>query len=604
MTGLIRTTKKVMRPMKQTKKTEESKNTEIKTQIPQIKQHDVIFSVVYLKKLLNGENFMRDVPTYINKFFIRYGNEIFYDNGITYDLLSLQEAKMKIPIEYKKSIEKTTNDKKIIKEISLRQYFENEIFLNSPEAKITINYDKEYKYTQYDDVRGFKIPYVYLNMKKNLPRDYNKKLPETEFIKIGVQKFFHHIKDIICSNNEKEYEVVIKFLACCIVGVKVKICLYWQSHEQSGKGTVLNIINKILGDRMEKTNSIESIEKYTKAFEGKTLLNFDELPIANSSTKLLQDRLKSLITEPLFDCRGMYSANYIQKNTFNLVITTNNNAINLSQNNNVRYYVNSISNKWCVGDDEKKLEEKKKHFDELYNYFDNEDVLIGIYQEFIKIYDEKVKPTKWTGAYEEKTQGNINKMLEAMPNFYKYIKKTYLLNKQDINIKCSELLEEYNFSSKSNLSAQKLGEYMSDLGAIVKDVRNSTGRYRKYVICNDDLLKSFKRLNYFSEEFDDFETDEIEENPLEKGIKQDDYKTKYEELIKLQEAMQKNYELKIKECEELKAKYEPKPEPEIKPKIKVNNSKKAKTKEELKPEKQHIDLTDAQISECLDSLEF
>ena len=93
---------------------------------------------------------------------------------------------------------------------------------------------------------------------------------------------------------------------------------------------------------------------------------------------------------------------------------------------------------------------------QMWFHHDNEDVLIGIYQEFIKIYDEKVKPTKWTGAYEEKTQGNINKMLEAIPNFYKYIKKTYLLHKKDINIKCSELLEEYNISIVGSHTSGKI----------------------------------------------------------------------------------------------------------------------------------------------------
>ena len=57
---------------------------------------------------------------------------------------------------------------------------------------------------------------------------------------------------------------------------------------------------------MCKTSSIENVEKYTKGFEERTLINLDELPVSGTS-KILQDSLKALITEPHFDCRAMYN---------------------------------------------------------------------------------------------------------------------------------------------------------------------------------------------------------------------------------------------------------------------------------------------------------
>ena len=86
---------------------------------------------------------------------------------------------------------------------------------------------------------------------------------------------------------------------------------------------------------MLKTSSVETITKYTQSLEGRTLVNFDEVP--SSGKYDIADRMKSYITEPTFDCRSMYSQGYTQKNTFNVIITSNNNAINFTSSNNVRY---------------------------------------------------------------------------------------------------------------------------------------------------------------------------------------------------------------------------------------------------------------------------
>ena len=51
------------------------------------------------------------------------------------------------------------------------------------------------------------------------------------------------------------------------------------------------MINDILGDRMLKTNSVETVMKYTMACEGVSVVNFDELPHTDNF-KGLQDLMK------------------------------------------------------------------------------------------------------------------------------------------------------------------------------------------------------------------------------------------------------------------------------------------------------------------------
>ena len=59
--------------------------------------------------------------------------------------------------------------------------------------------------------------------------------------------------------------------------------------------------------------------------------------------------IKGLVTEPTFNCRNMHEASYIQKNTFNIVITTNNNALTMIQNNMMRWFASDIDE--CKAED-------------------------------------------------------------------------------------------------------------------------------------------------------------------------------------------------------------------------------------------------------------
>lgn len=569
-------------------------------------QYDVIFSLSHLKTIINDENDkdMKNISTYINKFFFKYNSDIFFDNGETYELLSLEEAKKKIPFEYKKAYVITVNGKPEIKEYKIRQYFESEMFLNSRESKITIDYDKEYKYIEKIEMRGYKIEYNFLNMKKELPRNYDIKIPieKKAFVKKGVNLFFDHIKNIICSGYEDEYNVTIKFLASSVIGHKCKIALYWKSNlEQSGKGTVLNTIEKIIGKRMVKTSNVEIIDKYTKQLEGATLINMDEMEETTSKNKALSDKLKSLITEPNFDCREMYSMPYSQRNTFNIIMTSNNNAIKLTQSNNIRYYVNTINEKYTNCNSKEEIENKKKYFDELYKYIDEEIVLIGIYKKFKKIYKKEVEPTNWTGAYESnKTKRGCENIIESMPLFYRYIKENYVLKKLAIDVKCSDLLNNYNADKKYLITAHKLGENMRFLGCELKDVRKDKERYKKYVMSYDNLLEKFKSLNYISE-YDEF-YENNNENDEDDDEKEDEFKTKYEELLKTNNDLQKqilelkkqNEEMKNKKDEPLKT-IKKEPLKTVIDKVKVKKPKK---------EKKNEDLTEDDIDDCINAIDF
>jgi hypothetical protein len=578
----------------------------INSEKPKINKYDVLFDLNHLENLMKQPVYYQVVPEYINKFFFKYGDDIFYDNGETFELLTKANAKNRIPSNYTKDIqiEKNINGKtKIeIKKFSLSQYFDFDIWLKTNDTKLTIDYNKDFKFIESIYKRGFEVKYNFLNMKKDLPRDYSKELKYNDEIKDGVKLFFNHIKEIICSNDDDEYDTTIKFLASSCAGWKVRIALIWNSLEQSGKGSVLNYLKDLLGDRMFKTSSIENVEKYTKGFEGRTLINLDELPVSGTS-KILQDSLKALITEPHFDCRAMYNQGYEQKNTFNIIITSNNNSISLTQSNNIRYFVNTISDKYSGN-------KNTEYFKKLHKTINKEEVKIAIFKEFMNIFETQVKPVNWLGTDVKPTKSGTIKRIDALPNFIKYIKNTYLLNGDGINEDTKTFILGYQANNpKDRISNTSIGIYLKQLNVDCKKIDNKEFKGRKYIASFETLKEAYINNNWLL----DTEKEDIEEindgeeekprpknSPLDNGISiEPDYKKLYFELLEKQKETPKQEQTKnvnnpvveIKQtqitendiealekelndvCNNIKPKkQEPKPEPEPEPENKFDDN--------------------------------
>lgn len=516
----------------------ESKTESPKEIKQKVNKYDVIFDLNHLSCLLSSDDFYTTVPQYLNKFFFKYGTDVFFDNGETFQLYNRTEAKKILPSNYKKTINLTKDGKTIKKEIYINTYFDTDLFLNTNETRMTIDYDKEIKFKKMEFIRGFEVEYNYLNMRRDLPRDYKKEITITKEIKEGVDMFFNHIKESLCSGYINEYEVVKKFFAASSVGHKLKFALFFQTlKEQTGKGTVLNTLLDIFGERMYKTASSEEVTNYNKNFEGRTLINLDEVPVAGSF-KTYQDIMKSLITEPTFTCRQMHRQPYTQKNTFNLVLCSQNNAVLLSQQNNVRYYVPTTSNKYA-----EKTPENKEYFDKLHGYIKKEEVKIAIFQEFVRIYEEEIKPINWIGNDIGSSKAGQIKIIEALPQVIKFIKKEYLFEMRGIDTTTDDFILEYELNNprdKSNKST--LGHYLGELGIERKRVINKDFQGYKYLLGYEKLKENFLNKNWLTdEEKEDIEIKEKvnndNKNPFDNGVNETnqdkpDYKKENEELKK------------------------------------------------------------------------
>ena len=161
----------------------------------------------------------------------------------------------------------------------------------------------------------------------------------------AVSKMLNHIKGVWCSGNEKQYEYVVNWLSCS-GRRKLKTALYLQSLEQTGKSLVIDFLAKVFGSSLVcSTANTETISTYTQFFEGKILCNINELPCASSGEfKKIMNKLKTLITDSTFDCRRMYEHPRSSKNTFNFILTSNNDSVSISTSNFKRYKMLDVSN--------------------------------------------------------------------------------------------------------------------------------------------------------------------------------------------------------------------------------------------------------------------
>lgn len=343
-----------------------------------LKIEDVKFDYTHIKNLIDNEQ-LELVEIYLKKFFFRYKDKLFYFDGVNFILYERSEAMKLIPDDLKtiRLIPDEKTKKFIKEEFNCKDFFKSSDFMKI-EYEPTIDFSKDIVFSKIKRLRGFDFTYNYLNMAKPLNIDSTQEPIRTDNYIKKLDMVYSHIKKVLSNSDNDLYEYILNFFACSFAGRKLRKALYFQSEERTGKGIIFNnLINGILGERMHKTNSVESIVKYTKPFEGITLLNLDELPYCENF-KGVQDALKGLITEPTFTCRDMFTSGYNQVNSFNVIITTNNNAVSLTQNNKERYII-------CEIDESKKGD--LEYFKKLASIVNDENIKLLFFKDMMKRYE-------------------------------------------------------------------------------------------------------------------------------------------------------------------------------------------------------------------------
>eukprot|EP01040_Poterioochromonas_malhamensis_P005688 gene5688-6111_t len=387
-----------------------------------IKAYDLRWDVMHAKQLVDNDK-IQQVKDYVKKFFFHYQGQVFFFTGTSHVLYDRCKAMELIPDDIVRDVFTANMDKHKFEtnEFKLKNFLKTSEFMKD-QYQPTIDFSQTKSiFSETTIVQGVPMEKKYINMGKRLPDEMNQQpFKETQAHIDAIKLLEAHIFTVWANEDEKMYDYILNFFACTIAGRKLRKCLYLQSHERSGKGIPLNFLKRILGDRMCKTSSVETIVKYTKPFEGCLLLNFDELPMdSETSWKCLSDKLKPLITEPTFDCRDMHHTPYEQTNTFNIIISTNNDAILLTQTNKERYVVLDI-NEMYIGN--------IAYFEQLIQALEIPGVKQLFYQQLVKRFTTL---SNWNEEMVPETKSKSIKIMEALPQLFKFIKEQYILKKFD-----------------------------------------------------------------------------------------------------------------------------------------------------------------------------
>ena len=463
------------------------------------------FSVKHGSKLIKDEQ-VEDLRQYIKQFFFKYLTQVFFFDGASFKLYELEQAQKLIPKDWEIKTKRES--------ISFKNYLKDSDFMQD-EYIPTIDFNKPKMFSKKVIINGQRIKNNYLNMAKPMNQEIvtvASKRTESTLNELGL--VYEHINDVLCSSDKSMNEYVLNFFACTFGGRKLRKALILQSAERTGKGQIINgLLNSILGDRMFKTNSVETITKYNKNFEGCALINFDELPHCDNY-KGLQDILKGLITEPTFTCRDMYSSGYDQLNTFNIIITSNNDSIGLTQNNNSRYVVLDIS-EHRIGD--------TSYFQNLTKALNNVDVKRAFYEDMIERFETL---SEWSEDVIPESESRKTKIIEALPCIYKFIKEEFILKSCDLNMKTNDFFDFYKDKTKDKTTVNKIGRFLTKLD--IKPVKMSNNAGYKYIKTSKELLDTFQKLNFMDETVDHISNNDPEPETEIENI----YKSKYEDLLK------------------------------------------------------------------------
>lgn len=315
--------------------------------------------------------------------------------------------------------------------------------------------------------------------------------------KAAVKMMLAHIKSVWCSGNGLQFDYTLNWLSCT-GRRKVKSALYLQSLEQTGKSIVIDFLAEhVFGtDSVLSTANMEVISSYTQVLEGRVLVNINEMPcISQGEWKKLMNKLKSLITDRTFDCRKMYAQPRVSTNTFNMIMTSNNDAVGITSTNYRRYKCLDVSND-RIGD--------RKYFDQLVAATMNDEAGLAMYLYLKEHYHRtghnfNVDSFPTSDTFIEKMTERLETPLEFLKE--KYIAKGLSLDSMPLKALHNQYSRWWSPTSKTEMySAKKFSKTLKLLQSVTfKRMTLQGERLFCFTAKHEDVLAEFAAKGYIHE---------------------------------------------------------------------------------------------------------
>lgn len=340
--------------------------------------------------------------------------------------------------------------------------------------------------------KGFKYKYI-----KNI--ECKKITPE---MKEHAQIFLDFMKDVLCSGNQEQYLYLCKWIGNVLRGNKNDSALYLRGEQGIGKSTFSDMLRyHIVGlDNSIVSGSEPLRSANNRILMGKVLVIFEELPTFNKGEwSGVSSTLKDLITNHKMTYAEKYVKPIQANNLNNYILNSNNCAI--QDDDGRRYFILdlSVSHK---GD--------HKYFGNLKVKCFNDDIGYALFDYFYDCVDDSFNAQKDMPI----TNNKLDSISDRLNTVYKFIKYTYIENKQDMVILLKPLYEQYCIYARSIdktvLTKTKFNAKLKEVNIIPK----KNNGYLKFNIKYPDL-KVIANKNNWIHELDEFQEDASEPDIIE-----------------------------------------------------------------------------------------
>lgn len=330
----------------------------------------------------------------------------------------------------------------------------------------------------------------------NNPKIYNTfngfnidKISEPQIVNCDIIK--NHIANV-CNNDNNTIEFFTQWLAHLIFNTTKRcgIVPVIQAKQGSGKGTLYNIIEKIIGRKyclMTSTPENDIFSKFNDLLHEKVLININEAELNNFSKTM--ETFKSLITDNTYNMESKGLRKLELNNYMWFLITTNNEKLfNVSSDDRRFYFIKSNN----------EIKNNREYFNNLYSAIDDNNIIYSFYKYLESIYNPNYNFYKKKQEY--KTE--YHKVLEEVSKhpFYTFLNEWISTQDEEVVYITSEnLISVYEvYCDKNKLVCyenaksikQKLMIYKKD---VYKKTRKGPDGNRWYYILDKQEFTNYMK---------------------------------------------------------------------------------------------------------------
>lgn len=252
--------------------------------------------------------------------------------------------------------------------------------------------------------------------------------PET---REAVELLLKHVKEVLCSSKEDQYNHLLKCLSKICTGQKLRVFIYFQSEEGTGKSLLTQfLIKHVIGESLcFRTSDAEHLtEKFNACIFGKALNVCEELPtFSTSEWKKANARLKTYTTEDTLAFQDKFEKKFEGENITNFIINTNVSALQW-QGRMRRCFSTDISPRY-IGN--------KQYFQKLAKAIMNDDVgecFYALMRETCESLGD------WAEDFDMPTsEMKTVQAIRAMHPIFKFIRDNFLLKGISLTLPYSDL---------------------------------------------------------------------------------------------------------------------------------------------------------------------